>query len=488
MSLWDYIAIPFGWLLLTLYNIVNNYGIAIFLFALVVKLILLPFQMKSKKSMMRMSALQPQIAELQKRHEGNPRKLQEETSKLYKEEHVNPMSGCLWSLIPFPILLALYRAIRFPLTTMMGVPRDLVAEGGALATKLTEMGFSSSANAAYIQLQQSQFISNNWDKFDFTTISEKLQFINYRFLGINLGDMPKLKFWENGITWAAIGLFLIPLVSAGLSYLQMTISQKSTPQTAGAQQSQQQMKMMNMMMPLVSLYICFIMPAALGLYWIFTSLLGIIQDVILNKIYGKQMEEEKAEREARQRAREAEYERKRQETERLRAEGKTQENTNTSKKKQQARQRAEMDELRAAAVREERAAKRAAQGIEAEKIPDSQVGNRRYARGRAYVADRFTNPEGAEEATAAAAEESALWTAEHPDMPDEEPVTGSVETAEAELSEVTETAAPALNEAETEAAAEEPEEDPDSYDEPEDAFDEDDDEPEPDDEEEVNDK
>ena len=79
MSLWDYIAIPFGWLLLTLYNLVGNYGVAIFLFALVVKLILLPFQMKSKKSMMRMSALQPQIAELQKRHEGNPRKLQEET-------------------------------------------------------------------------------------------------------------------------------------------------------------------------------------------------------------------------------------------------------------------------------------------------------------------------------------------------------------------------------------------------------------------------
>ena len=467
MSLWDYIAIPFGWLLLTLYNLVNNYGIAIFLFALVVKLILLPFQMKSKKSMMRMSALQPQIAELQKRHEGNPKKLQEETSKLYKEEKVNPMSGCLWSLIPFPILLALYRAIRFPLTTMMGVPRDLVAEGGALAAKLAEMGFSSSANSAYIQLQQSQFISNNWDKFDFTTISEKIQFINYRFLGIDLGDMPKIKFWENGLTWAAIGLFLIPLISAGLSYLQMVISQKSTPTAGGAaaQQSAQQMKMMNLMMPLVSLYICFIMPAALGIYWIFTSLLGIIQDVILNKIYGKQMEAEKAEREARQRAREAEFERKRQETERLRAEGKTQENANTSKKKQQARQKAELDELRSAAIREEKAAKRAAMGIEEEKIPDSQVGNRRYARGRAYVADRFTNPEGAEEATAAAAEESAAWSAEHPDGTPAEEAEERIEAFEAETAETAETAAPAAEEAEPE------EPDEDDLDEPEDDFD-----------------
>ena len=438
----EYIAKPFGWLLLTLYNLVGNYGVAVFLFALVVKIILLPFQMKSKKSMMRMSALQPQVQELQKRHEGNPRKLQEETSKLYKEEHVNPMSGCIWSLIPFPILLALYRAIRFPLTTMMGVSSDLLAEGGALTAKLTEMGFSSSANAAYIQLQQSQFISENWSKFDFTTISEKLQFINYKFLGVNLGELPKLKFWENGLTWAAIGLFLIPIVSAVLSYLQMQISQKSTPQTGTTQQqaqSAQQMKTMNLMMPLVSLYICFIMPAALGIYWIFTSLLGIIQDVILNKVYGKQMEAERAERESRQRAREAEYERKRQETERLRAEGKTQENANTSKKKQQARQRAEMDELRAAAQREERAAKRAAMGLEEEKIPDSQVGSRRYARGRAYVADRFSNPDRAAEATAAAAEESAAWSAEHtgsePEPAEETPAAIAAEEAPAEVTE-----------------------------------------------------
>ena len=458
MSLWDYIAKPFGWLLLTLYNLVGNYGVAIFLFALVVKIILLPFQMKSKKSMMRMAALNPQIQELQKRHEGNPRKLQEETSKLYKEEHVNPMSGCLWSLIPFPILLALYRAIRFPLTTMMGVAQDLVSEGGALATKLADMGFSSSSNAAYIQLQQSQFISNHWNDFDFTTISEKLQFINYKFLGVNLGDTPKLKFWENGLTWAAVGLFLIPVVSAALSYLQMAISQKMTPQTGTTTQqaqSAQQMKTMNLMMPLVSLYICFIMPAALGIYWIFTSLLAIIQEAILNKIYGKQMELEKAEREARQRARDAEYERKRQETERLRAEGKTQENNNTSKKKQQARQRAEMDELRAAAVREERAAKRAALGIEEEKIPDSQVGNRRYARGRAYVADRFTNPDRAEEATAAAAAESAEWTAEHAA---DEPVEDAVETAEAVSEEIGAVAA------EAEDFSAEPDEDDDEAD------------------------
>lgn len=128
----ELIAKPFGMLLLWLNNLVGNYGVAIFLFALLVKLIMLPFQIKSKKSMMRMSGLSDKMKELQKKHEGNQQKYQQEVSKLYKEEKVNPMSGCLWTLIPFPILIALYRAIREPLTIMMRVPKEMLAEGGAI--------------------------------------------------------------------------------------------------------------------------------------------------------------------------------------------------------------------------------------------------------------------------------------------------------------------------------------------------------------------
>lgn len=433
----DAIAKPFGLLLLWLYNLVGNYGIAIFLFALIVKIIMLPFQMKTKKSMMRMAALNPQIQELQKRHEGNPKKLREETAKLYKEEKVNPMSGCLWSLIPYPILLALYRAIRFPLTTMMGVSKDLLAEGGAILNKLTELGFvASGKSTAYLQLEQSEFISNHFA--DFAGLSDKLVNIDYSFLGLNMGSTPKVFFWKDGLTWLSIGLFLIPIVSALLSWLQMKLSQKTNP--APATQNAQQatsMKTMNLMMPLISLWIGFSMPAALGMYWIFTSALAIVQELVLNKYYGKLIAAEAAERTARQRAREAEFERKRAETERLRAEGLTKENANTSKRKQQARAKAESDELRAAAIREERAAKRAAMGLppEEDEKPASQVGNRRYARGRAYVEDRFTNPAAAAEATAAAAAASeadealAAEETEAAEVP-AEPVTDSVETAE----------------------------------------------------------
>ena len=461
----DAIAKPFGLLLLWLYNLVGNYGIAIFLFALIVKIIMLPFQMKTKKSMMRMAALNPQIQELQKRHEGNPKKLQEETAKLYKEEKVNPMSGCLWSLIPYPILLALYRAIRFPLTTMMGVSKDLLAEGGAILNKLTELGFvASGKSTAYLQLEQSEFISNHFA--DFAGLSDKLVNIDYSFLGLNMGSTPKVFFWKDGLTWLSIGLFLIPIVSALLSWLQMKLSQKTNP--APATQNAQQatsMKTMNLMMPLISLWIGFSMPAALGMYWIFTSALAIVQELVLNKYYGKLIAAEAAERTARQRAREAEFERKRAETERLRAEGLTKENANTSKRKQQARAKAESDELRAAAIREERAAKRAAMGLppEEDEKPASQVGNRRYARGRAYVEDRFTNPAAAAEATAAAAAASeadeALAAEEETEISEvpAETVTETVEPAEEETveEEVEETEEP--DEAEEEPASDEAE-------------------------------
>ena len=116
--MWKTITKPFAWLMIWLYNLTGSYGWAIILFALAVNLVLAPFMAKSKKSMMRSTRLQPKIQELQRRHEGNQQKLNAEMQKLYREEGVNPMSGCLWSLIPFPILIALYSVIRMPMTRM----------------------------------------------------------------------------------------------------------------------------------------------------------------------------------------------------------------------------------------------------------------------------------------------------------------------------------------------------------------------------------
>ncbi len=428
----------FGQLLLWLFDLVGNYGVAIILFALVVKLIMLPFQLKSKKSMMRTSRMTPRLKELEKKFGNDRQRYQEEVNKLYKEEGINPMSGCLWSFLPFPILIALYQAIRFPITVMMGVAEDLMAEGGAIYAKLMELGYdlslySTSNNAtAYEQIYQSQFISQNFEAF--AGLSDKLQALSYKFLGMDLGLVPKVLpwNWDPSNIAAEAGLFLIPVVSALLSWLSMKISQASTPQTMDQQSNN---KTMMLTMPLVSLWICFTMPGVMGIYWIAQSVFAIIQDVILNKIYTRQLDIEDADRIAREKAREAELEAKRKETERLKAEGATQVNKNTSKKKQQAFAAQKEVERKAA---EARAAKLAKRGGQAEEQPESQVGERRYARGRAYVADRYTNPETAEEKTNAAAEESAEYEETVLPAAEEtaaEPAEEIVPAEEAEISE-----------------------------------------------------
>ena len=106
------ICIPFAWLVRLFYNMTGSYGMAIILFTLVVKLIMLPFQIKSKKSMLRMNRLSGKMQEIQKKYANNQMKQQEEIQKLYAEEGVSPMSGCLWSFLPLPILIALYSIMR----------------------------------------------------------------------------------------------------------------------------------------------------------------------------------------------------------------------------------------------------------------------------------------------------------------------------------------------------------------------------------------
>ncbi|MBQ3210209.1 MAG: membrane protein insertase YidC [Oscillospiraceae bacterium] len=410
--MWATITKPFAWLMVKLYELTGNYGIALMIFALAVNLILTPFMAKSKKGMMRTSRLQPQMQELQRRHEGNPQKYQQEMQKLYQENGANPMSGCLWSFVPFPILIALYSVIRQPITRMMFAAQDVV---DTLQAFFVEKGLYviPSKPDAYVEIKLTDLAHQNWDlvQSELAGKVDGLLNIDFTFLGVNLGDQPRWNFMFNtdfsdpSVWLPALGLFIIPFISAGFSWLSMKISNASNPQQQNAQMDSS-MKTMNLMMPLMSLWFCFIMPAAMGVYWIANSVFGAARDFILTRVYKKQLDKEDAERIAAKSAREREIELKRLETERLKAEGKTEKNVNTSKKKIQANEKQKSDERKAALDKAERAARRERLGIKDYEIPASQVGNRRYARGRAYVADRFTNPENAAAATLAAAAES----------------------------------------------------------------------------------
>ncbi|MBR3294393.1 MAG: YidC/Oxa1 family membrane protein insertase [Oscillospiraceae bacterium] len=413
MTLWEYLTWPFAKLMVWLYNLTGNYGLALILFSLTIILGLTPFQLKSKKGQIRSARLQPKIQELQKRHAGNQQKLNQEMQKLYQEEGASPLGGCLWSLLPMFLLFPIYRIVIKPITRMMfaGAPAgDAVLE--TVTNYFTEQGLELATTgraAFYSEIQLTNLAHEHWTNLQSALAGkiDGLMNIDLGFLGMNLGETPAIStLWNGPYTWAAIGLFLIPIVSAAASWLGMKVAAAANPQNDANPQAQATAKSMNLMMPVMSLWIGYSMPAAMAIYWIANSVFTTVRDLIITRIVKKQIAEEDAVREASRSERERELEEKRLETERLRAEGKTEQNANTSKKKLQAGEKQKSEERKAALERAERAARRERLGVPETEKPASQVGNRRYARGRAYVEDRFDNPEQAEEATLLAAEAS----------------------------------------------------------------------------------
>ena len=375
------ICIPFAWLVRLLYNLTGSYGMAIILFTVVLKLILLPFQLKSKKSMMRMNRMNGKIQEIQKKYANNQVKMQEEMQKLYQEEGVSPMSGCLWSFLPLPILLALYSIMRQPITHLMMLSNDVVQE---LVAKITAMGVDMSGivmmkNGAavvkdgvtqlqpYGQINLVKAVTEHYPEAA-AGIDGWID-LDFNFIGLDLASTPSSVLKTVSFQWAIIGLILIPIL-AGLFQLLMSIyTMKSQSQDGAAAGS---MKGMMYMMPLMSVYIGFIMPAALGIYWIAQSVFSLIQEVIMTKFFNKKLEEEEN---ARYEARQADRQRRQEEAKRLQEE-----------RKQQAAQKQSLKQKQKAA-QEEKAAKAAKAGKSTTEA--GRVGERPYARGRSYKADRY---------------------------------------------------------------------------------------------------
>ena len=376
-----YICVPFAWLVRLFYNLTNSYGVALILFTLVIKLIMLPFQMKSKKSMMRMSRVSGQMQELQKRYAKNQAKLQEEMQKLYEEEGVNPMSGCLWSLIPFPILIALYSIIRQPITHFMMLSKDVlqtvVQSAADAGVNLTNIVMMDKATGTPV-LKDGLYQLASYGQINLVKAVQEMGLstpdgwfnVNYKFLGLDLTATP----WEYvknfTFTWAVIGVILIPILAGLSQFVFSKLTMKTQPQADAAGGAS--MKSMMYMMPLMSVYIAFIMPAALGVYWIAQSVFSLIQEAILNKTFSAKLSEEE---EARFQARQADRQ-KRMEEARI-----------------QERQR-KPEEQKKQTLREKQQAAQAAKAVKAAKAATStteagRVGDRPYARGRAYKADRY---------------------------------------------------------------------------------------------------
>lgn len=416
MDVWQILMTPFSWLLKQFCLLFNSYGVALILFTVIIKLVLAPFQLKSKKSMIQMNLLSAQQKEIQQKYANNPQKQNEEMQKLYMDNGVNPMGGCLWSLLPMFILFPLYAIIRRPMKYMMWLTEPAVS---AVATALGVENFNPAASEL---LLASELNAGNLATAQAAAGSDSLFVINFNFFGLDLSQIPSWKFWEGGITWSSVGLFIMVILSAVMAVVSMMVMTKTNQMNQGQQQTNaSQNMMMYVMQPLMSLWIGFTLPAGLCIYWIANSVLGMVQETIMGRMLKKDYEEaQRIMAEQAAKAKEAEKERRR-----LAAEKK------------------------AAALAEKKAGKKKSSAPKMEEpagpVIDksaSRVGMRQYARGRAYDPDRYPVTPYRDRNEVKKEEEPAGLTDEEKEILSQD-AAGQSLLEQAEASEAHENAAPA---------------------------------------------
>lgn len=281
MGIWDIIRWPFGQLLRLSYELLGSYAIAILLFALAIKIVMLPLGIKQQKSQIKAAKLRPKMAAIEKKYAGRTdrktlEKKQREMMDLQQSEGYSPLSGCLPLLIQLPIILILYSIIQNPLTYLASIDEATIE---ALRTAL------DMANATQYQLLDAVKASTGAIAGVSADALAAIRGLDLTlFNSINLSVTPSIK--SLGSPSVDTWLLIIPVLTFASSFLSMKLSRKMTanPAMAAASEDMQKSNMiMDIMMPAMSLFIAFGVPAAIGLYWVFQSVLGVAQQFALAK-------------------------------------------------------------------------------------------------------------------------------------------------------------------------------------------------------------
>lgn len=267
------IGTPMGWI----YNLVQNYGLSIILFTILLKIVLFPISYKQHKSSLAMVRLRPYQDELMKKYGSNRQRYSEELQKLYQREGYNPMSSCLPMLLQMPLLFMMYTVIRRPLTFMAGWSLTEIWETAtAKIGVVVKDGVTMLDNMGKLQITAENF--NRYESQILSHLGEKAP-LNTSFLGLDMSLVP------NEVWKTSFFIVIIPILSGITSFLLSWLSQKMNPaQQAAADAPGGNNTMMLYLMPLMSLWIAFTFPAGLGLYWLVSNILGIAQLYVLNAL------------------------------------------------------------------------------------------------------------------------------------------------------------------------------------------------------------
>lgn len=282
--MFDFIYEFFGWLIRSFYHLFSStplaYAVALFMFALIIKIVLFPLGIKQQKNMQRQAKLRPREMAIRKKYAGRndqatKQKMQNEVMEMYREEHFNPASGCLPTLIQLPLLLMLYTVVRGPLTYIAQFGAEEFEVLGKSLAPLFNVGTYSidttnEIAAIAVLRENSGFLTG-----EAAALVQKLPDLS--LFGMDLTATPTFASWS----------VIIPLLNLFASYFgQLLIRRMSyQPLVQNENAGGCSPKMMNILMPLMSTYIAFQVPAALGLYWIYTNILSVAQQFILKKMY-----------------------------------------------------------------------------------------------------------------------------------------------------------------------------------------------------------
>ena len=275
-----FLASLFGYLLNFIYDLVNNYGLAIIIFTIIIKLLMLPISIKQQKTMKKSVKIQEKVRQLQFKYKNNPEQLNKETIELYKSEKMSPFSGCLSAILQIVILLSVFFMVQSPLTYMKKVDEGLI-------------------NQYKDEIKQSQEGQNNQTMYpEIEIIKEKGQQdervnINMEFLGLDLSSVPVSNLSD-------FRVYIIPLLYVVSSFISIKISNTITNKKKDEEENKEPSEMdailqanKNMMyiMPIMSVSISMIAPLGLALYWLVSNVLMITEKLILNKVMDSKEEE-----------------------------------------------------------------------------------------------------------------------------------------------------------------------------------------------------
>ena len=312
-----FISELFGYILNWLYGLVNNYGVAIIIFSVLLRVILIPITIKQQKSMKKSAMIQEKMAEIQKKYKNNPEKLNQETIELYQREKMSPFSGCLTSILQLVIILSVFWLVSQPLTYMKRIDPQIIE---TYTNEMKESEFNP--NNSYVQISVLDYAETKYQeieeqlKQDDVGNREELEEkkndynqlrLNMEFLGIDLSKVPtqSLNDWR---VYIIPGLYVITsFISIRLTTATQNKKKKKKEEIVmengevkeepdPMDQMQAMNKSMTYMMPIMSVMIAVIAPLGLALYWLMSNILMIIERLVINKIMESKEEKDEEEK------------------------------------------------------------------------------------------------------------------------------------------------------------------------------------------------